>query len=237
MAKPENHTGKKFNLLTATKKLGAYYRCTCDCGGHAFVRSDHLSSGHTKSCGCLKQKLVEAKQQRIAEAQALRVSAKAQQDKHKPKLRAVWQQMIYRCTQPTCPEYESYGAIGITVCNEWLTSFDAFYSDVRPKYTPGKSLDRRNNDLGYFPGNCRWATPKMQARNRRNTLYLWSELAGKKTTLPAFAEKHSIPYIRAYTAYKKLVTVESIPWADDLKIALGIETVRSDTWPFKRIKS
>lgn len=231
VGKHTNHVGRKFNRLTATKKLGEYYRCSCECGGTATVRSDHLSSGHTKSCGCIKRELVQQRERRVAQQRAEREAAKPQRDQHRPNLRAVWQQMIYRCTTPSCPEYKAYGAIGITVCLSWLESFDVFYADMREKYKPGKSLDRRDNTLGYSPQNCRWATATMQARNRRNTLYLWSDLSKKKTTLPAFAEKHKVPYSRAYAAYKKLAAAGDLPWACDMREAMRIETVRPDDWP------
>lgn len=226
MARHTNHTGKKFNRLTAVQKKGEYYRCTCDCGGTALVRSDHLSSGHTKSCGCIKRELVQQRKQRVVQRRAERKTLRPVRDPHRSNIRAVWQQMIYRCTVSTCPEYQSYGAIGITVCNRWLESFDAFYADMRPTYKPGKSLDRRDNNLGYSPQNCRWATAKMQARNRRNTLYLWSDSSKKKTTLPAFAEKHGIPYHRAYVAYKKLAATGNLPWACDMRELLCVETIR-----------
>lgn len=231
MANPTNHTGKKFNRLTATKKVGLYYRCSCDCGGTALVRSDHLYSGHTKSCGCIQRELVQQRETRLAIQQAERAAARAARDPHLSALRNVWQNMIYRCTSTTCPEYIRYGAIGITVCDSWAASFDAFYADMRPKYKPGKSIDRRDNSLGYSPQNCRWATPTMQTRNRKNTLYMYSGVGVRHTTLAAFAKKHKIPYHRAYCAYKKLAGGTELPTTWDMRELLRIEQVERNLTP------
>jgi hypothetical protein len=77
-----------------------------------------------------------------------------------------WRHMVERCTDPRRPEYHYYGGRGITVCGRWLASFDAFIEDMglRPA---GLTLDRINNDAGYEPTNCRWATRQQQTDNSR----------------------------------------------------------------------
>jgi hypothetical protein len=76
-----------------------------------------------------------------------------------------WESMICRCTNPTHPQYASYGGRGITVCKRWR-NFINFLSDMGDR-PAGRTLDRIDNNKGYFPGNCRWATPLQQRLNQR----------------------------------------------------------------------
>jgi hypothetical protein len=98
--------------------------------------------------------------------------------------------MIQRCTNPNDGRYASYGGRGIKVREEWL-QFESFLSDMgeRPQ---GKSLDRYPDVNGnYEPGNCRWANPKEQSRNRRNNRMI--EFDGKTATLSQWAEEIGVP--------------------------------------------
>lgn len=105
-----------------------------------------------------------------------------------------WQAMIQRCRNPNCSAYPYYGGRGIQVCDAWADSFEAFLRDVGPPPTPDHQIDRIENDKGYEPGNCQWATRKQQCRNRRSNRFLevkgtcktlveWSEVSGISASL------------------------------------------------------
>lgn len=91
-----------------------------------------------------------------------------------------WAAMIQRCTNPNVEKYPLYGGRGITVCPRWRRSFTSFLDDMGPK-PPGTTINRKNNDGHYEPGNCEWATPKQQAANRRASVNHNS----KKTRCPS----------------------------------------------------
>ena len=87
--------------------------------------------------------------------------------------------MIQRCTNPNRDDYKHYGGRGIKVCAYWL-EFKNFLADMGPR-PPGTSLERKNNDMGYEPGNCLWADRVTQARNSRQVV--WVELDGQHKRL------------------------------------------------------
>jgi hypothetical protein len=84
----------------------------------------------------------------------------------------VWNAMLQRCSNPNNKEYQRYGGSGITVCEAWLTSFEAFYAAMGPRPTPHHTLERLDNSKGYSPENVVWDTPKAQARNRKTTVWI-----------------------------------------------------------------
>lgn len=85
----------------------------------------------------------------------------------------IWEQMKNRCYRPATASFKYYGARGVKVCDRWLTGeggktgFECFVEDMGWRPAPHLTLDRKNNAGDYEPGNCRWATPKEQAANRR----------------------------------------------------------------------
>lgn len=109
-----------------------------------------------------------------------------------PEYRA-WQTARLRCTDPNNQAWPHYGGRGITMCERWLNSVEAFISDMGRKPSPEHELDREDNNLGYDPANCRWVLRKVNDRNRRSnrlvtvrgetmTLAEWCELTGLPRT-------------------------------------------------------
>lgn len=111
---------------------------------------------------------------------------------YKDSLYSRWRAMKQRCNDPNHTAYYRYGGRGIKVCEEWLNSFSA-YRDwaLSHGYRPGLQLDRIDNDGNYEPSNCRWATVKEQAYNRKSNRYLtvygithsayeWTNILGHK---------------------------------------------------------
>lgn len=103
--------------------------------------------------------------------------------------------MVARCTRQSSNRFESYAGRGITVCERWLASFEAFLADMG-ECPDGMSIERIDNDRGYEPGNCRWATVKEQARNRRSSVFV--EHNGERLTIAEWAERYGIPYKRLW---------------------------------------
>jgi hypothetical protein len=161
-------TGLKFNRLTVLGRAGhvpsggVCWRVRCDCGTEKSVMGQALKSGDTKSCGCYHVETATAQQKKLATI--VTTHGMSQSPEYKS-----WRCMIARCCYPSDKRYEEYSSRGITVCQEWLDSFEAFFAHVGAKPSPKHTLDRIDNDLGYFPGNVRWATHTQQNNNKRTT--------------------------------------------------------------------
>lgn len=153
--------GRRFGRLLVVGRLGrdrnrhSIWDCLCDCGWQLAVRQPSLVSGNTSSCGCLHREIVVETSTKHGHAANRALTSTYQS----------WAAMWARCRSKKGRRYRDYGARGIKVCRRWR-SFANFLADMgpRPKH---RTLDRRNNDKGYTPGNCRWATISEQNSNRR----------------------------------------------------------------------
>ncbi len=149
-------TNQTFGMLKVKSKVGKnkkgyiVWSCLCECGNTVEVRSDHLRSGNTKSCGCLRSV----------------TNTKHGQSKHK--LYGVWRGIKQRCYYPKHDSFKNYGARGITMCNEWRDSFKEFFEwSIKNGYAENLEIDRIDNDSGYSPENCRYITKSENCKNRR----------------------------------------------------------------------
>lgn len=148
-------TGKTFGrwsvLSEAKKRIGkVYWTCRCECGTVSEVAGSVLRRGRSRCC--TKCRVTTHGKSAFPEY-------------------TVWLAMLGRCRRKSSDAYRNYGQRGITVCDEWQ-SFAAFYRDMGPRPTPKHTIERKDNDLGYSKGNCKWATRKEQLRNTRRTHFL-----------------------------------------------------------------
>jgi hypothetical protein len=165
-------TGQRFGLLTVlheTARRGRYKRywqCRCDCGNVLAVAQSSLCESRQTACGCQK----------------------TSHNHTGTRVYKIWDGMKQRCGNPNDPMYPRYGGRGVTICERWL-DFSNFLADMGEPPSSRHSIDRIDNNAGYFPANCRWATSKEQARNRHGNLLLtfkeqtrtlseWGELTG-----------------------------------------------------------
>lgn len=174
-----DHTGERFGRLTALRLIDCKpkpkWECICDCGNTTQVITSVLVRGDCQSCGCLASEIRKLATRRHGLT-------------HHP-IHTAWISIRQRCTNPNNIGFARYGGRGIKVCGRWQ-SFDAFAEDMLPTWKQGLSIERLDVNGNYEPGNCIWATPKEQARNRETTMRF--EVKGEVLTVPEMAEKYSL---------------------------------------------
>lgn len=183
-------TGKKFGRLTVLhlaqprysksgKKI-RYWHCKCECGNEVDVLNTSLLRNSTQSCGCLHRDLFILSNTKHG----------ACSNRKMTRLYTIWMNMRDRCNNESHHAYMNYGGRGITVCDEWNDDYLCFEKWANENgYSKDLTLDRIDVDGNYEPSNCRWATRKEQANNKRTnrvltingetkTLSEWSEISG-----------------------------------------------------------
>lgn len=179
-----NLAGSVFGRLTALRPVGVdkrrhvLWECRCACGETAIIPSLSLTTKNTQSCGCYRRETV-------------RTHGQSGSSPNPTRTWRIWQGMKQRCGNSNNPDYANYGGRGITVCAEWIGSFEVFLADMGPCPSTQHSIDRKDNNGPYSPGNCRWATKAEQEHNKRTNHFItWN---GQTFCVTEWAERLSMP--------------------------------------------
>ena len=150
--------GSVFARLTVKQEIKrgrqTWYVCQCACGKETTVQMNNLRPGGAKSCGC-----------------AIGTHGMAKRGKNRTPTYSSWSHMITRCTNANFHAFARYGGRGITVHSAWMT-FKNFLADMGEQPAPGLTIERKDNDGNYEPGNCYWGTHQEQMRNRSMTRWV-----------------------------------------------------------------
>lgn len=179
-----------FNRNSENDKYGrTRWDCRCDCGNVVTIYSNCLRRKEgTKSCGCLNKEVVK-----------ITNSTHGLTDSHEYR---VWSAIKRRCYNKNCQDYPDYGGRGITMCDEWRNSFEAFYNDMGSRPSSEHSIDRERNNEGYSKDNCRWATKEEQANNKRTSIFY--EINGESKTIAQWCQIYKVSYSFAFYRIKEL---------------------------------
>ncbi len=174
-----DYSGIKYNKISIIDYYGKkptanrhFWNAECDCGEKMIITATNIRKKKSKSCmHCSKPTKTHGKTN--------------------TRLFYIWQSMKDRCYNKNNQDYYNYGQKNIRVCDDWNNDFMNFYNwSMRNGYNKKLTIDRINNDKGYQPNNCRWATNIEQANNKKNNIII--EYKGVRDTLPNWARKTGI---------------------------------------------
>lgn len=201
-----DYTNQKFGYLTVLeldksfKGQGRKWICKCECGNIKSISTSALNNGHAKSCGCHSHDGKKGVNKTHGMSQT--------------RIYSEWISMKKRC-KPNQKESKTYYDRGISVCDEWLNDFVNFYQwAMEHGYNDSLSIDRIDNDKGYYPDNCRWIPIEKQQGNKSNTIYVFYK--GEKYCLRQLCQKINFPYQTAHRRYSKWTKANKVFNVDDL---------------------
>lgn len=201
MSKFIDRTGQKFGRLTLIKRVEnnkfnqVQWKCRCDCGKEVIVKAYSLTTGQTKSCGCLKK-----------EQNYINI-AKVKHNMTNTRLYNIWRDMKSRCLNPNNKRHKFYFDKGITVCDEWKNDFMNFYNwAINNGYRDNLTIDRINNNGNYEPKNCRWATITEQNNNQSNNIRI--KYNESEYTLSELSKIYNIKRATLYDRIKRGWTID-----------------------------
>jgi len=180
-------SGRVFGKLTVIEyshtDKRCYWKCRCSCGSITIGCSKRLINGQKKSCACIP------------------TGRSLHGESHKTKEYRTWASMKNRCLNPKNKRFTQYGGAGITVCGEWINSFETFLLDMGRAPSPKHSIERIHNDIGYSASNCRWATNEEQCNNKKFCIHV--NINGKQKTVAQWCRDFGISRFKIYNKIKR----------------------------------
>lgn len=190
-------SGQQFDRLTVVRAGSGIRRrrsvvCMCECGTEVERPEADVVAGKVRSCGCMRRERARALAAATTDVRRLATTKHGLAGTDRHPLYSTWVHMNQRCANPSNRNFADYGGRGITVCERWRGEhgFENFLADMGER-PPGTTLDRRDNDRGYSPENCRWATRVEQTRNTRANRLITVD--GETLTLAEWADRAQIP--------------------------------------------
>jgi len=207
MYNPDMNSGDKYNRLTAISfhhkvRYDQYWLFKCDCGAEKVIRTSHVRSGATKSCGCFN------------------TESRSKRKKHGmngTRPWRIWRNLINRCDNPNMTQYEDWGGRGISYDPKWK-DFSAFWEDMKDGYSDNLSIDRIDNNKNYCKENCKWSTRKEQNNNQRTNRLI--AVNGETKTMTEWGE---LLCIKPGTIWNR---IENLGWSPEDAVTIPVRGSR-----------